>query len=117
MTVRKNETSKAQSDPETYVPKIPLEDILPKALSYLEIARDTPEAFDNPLIEAVLRTALEMIWQKLLDQPRYVMSRDEFAIFNFFRSKPMDKERAQVAAKATATYWENTWGNYKDYED
>ncbi|KAI1468015.1 uncharacterized protein F4812DRAFT_459299 [Daldinia caldariorum] len=110
-----DETPEIELDSGNYVPAIPLEDVLPKAKLYLDVARDTPEAFDNPLITAILKITLEMIWQRLLERQHYVMSSPEFAIFNFFRGSFGDEKSAQVAVKATAIYWENTWGDDTDY--
>ncbi len=69
----------------------------------LEIARDTPEGAQDPTIVDILETALTAIWRKIEAQPAsYVMTRDEFAVFNYFQGRFAGQ---QLAAAARKRYW------------
>ncbi|KAI0423961.1 hypothetical protein F5Y09DRAFT_325707 [Xylaria sp. FL1042] len=71
----------------------------------LEIARDSPEAACHGTIRDLLESALADIWERVLaNQSRYVMSRDEFAIFNFFQDRFRNNPIAMMARKR---YWDN----------
>ncbi|KAJ2985795.1 hypothetical protein NUW58_g5345 [Xylaria curta] len=71
----------------------------------LEIARDNPEAASHGTIGDMLESALAGIWGRVLaDESGYVMSRDEFAIFNFFQDRFQNNP---VAKKARARFWDN----------
>lgn len=55
-----------------------------------------------------LERALAALWSRILADPdRYVMNREEFAIFNFHRSR---YEASEVARRAVARYWNNPHG-------
>lgn len=77
----------------------------------LDIARECSDAFSNPKIEAILREALNRIWLKLLTIRSYVMTRNEFAVFNFFQDLNLDSTMAEIATRARAIYWDQTYGN------
>ncbi|RYP58078.1 hypothetical protein DL769_009110 [Monosporascus sp. CRB-8-3] len=71
----------------------------------LEVARDSPEGSQDPKVRNILDTALVKIWAKLQAQPdTYVMTRDEFAVFNFFQHRFVGNELAVAARKR---YWDN----------
>ncbi|KAJ8133000.1 hypothetical protein O1611_g626 [Lasiodiplodia mahajangana] len=71
----------------------------------LEIARESPEAASHGTIRDMLESALAGIWGRVLaDECGYVMSRDEFAIFNFFQDRFRNNP---VAAGARKRYWDN----------
>ncbi|KAI0811897.1 hypothetical protein GGR55DRAFT_600972 [Xylaria sp. FL0064] len=71
----------------------------------LEVARDSPEAACHGTIRDLLESALTEIWDRVLaDQSRYVMTRDEFAIFNFFQDRFRNNPIAVMARKR---YWDN----------
>ncbi|KAI0912061.1 hypothetical protein F4824DRAFT_190092 [Ustulina deusta] len=71
----------------------------------LEIARDSPEAAGHGAIRDLLESALAGIWDRILaDESRYVMSRDEFAIFNFFQDRFRNNP---IAMAARRRYWDN----------
>ncbi|KAI0134474.1 hypothetical protein BJ170DRAFT_201660 [Xylariales sp. AK1849] len=75
----------------------------------LEIARESPDGAKDPIISHLLETALAHIWGKVQAQPdSYVMSRDEFAVFNYFQHR---FERNTVAVAARKRYWDNTTGS------
>ncbi|KAK5628702.1 hypothetical protein RRF57_004417 [Xylaria bambusicola] len=74
-------------------------------LQALEVARDNPEAAGHGAIRDLLESTLASIWNKILaDKSRYVMSRDEFAIFNFFQDRFRNNPIAMTARKR---YWDN----------
>ena len=72
----------------------------------LEIARDSPDGSSYPTISKILEAALARIWSKVQNQPdSYVMTRDEFAVFNFFQHRFTGDKTAVSARKR---YWDNT---------
>jgi hypothetical protein len=71
----------------------------------LEIARDSPEGARDPTIINILETALTDIWRKIEAHPTsYVMTRDEFAVFNYFQERFAGQELAIAARKR---YWDH----------
>ncbi|KAF9777346.1 hypothetical protein IL306_004444 [Fusarium sp. DS 682] len=71
----------------------------------LEIAHESPKSASYPSIRQILESALEEIWAKVQNQPNsYVMTRDEFAVFNFFQDRFTDDKLAIAARKR---YWES----------
>lgn len=72
----------------------------------LDIARNSEGDLD-PSVSAYLEDALTDIWRRLMIQPDdYIMTKDEFAVFNFYRGRFDDNE---VAENAVARYWANTY--------
>ncbi|KAJ4265419.1 hypothetical protein NW762_004707 [Fusarium torreyae] len=72
----------------------------------LEIARESPDGSSDPTISKILEAALARIWSKVQNQPdSYVMTRDEFAVFNFFQHRFTGDKTAVSARKR---YWDNT---------
>lgn len=68
----------------------------------LEIARDSSEG--DPTVIKVLETALSDIWRKIEAHPTsYVMTREEFAVFNYFQERFAGQE---LAAAARKRYWD-----------
>lgn len=79
----------------------------------LEIARDSTDGYIEPKVNDILEAAIADVRRKLEAQPdSYVLSRDEFALFNYYRrSKFSDSPLGQkIAQKAT----ERFWNNYKE---
>ncbi|KAI0144240.1 hypothetical protein F4776DRAFT_611365 [Hypoxylon sp. NC0597] len=77
----------------------------------LEVARETPDALRDQRVKDVLEQALHEIWRRIAADPEgYIMSRDEFAVFNFFQYLYDDDIRRRLAAKARANYWYATKG-------
>ncbi|TAQ91415.1 hypothetical protein B7494_g259 [Chlorociboria aeruginascens] len=71
----------------------------------LEIARGSPEGAEDPIVKQVLENAISEIWAKISANPTaYVMTRDEFAVFNYFQIRFKDN---QVAVSAIKRYWDN----------
>jgi hypothetical protein len=70
----------------------------------LEIARDSAEGAQDPAVARILETALAEIWGKIQAQPTsYVMTRDEFAVFNYFQER---FEGEELAVSARKRYWD-----------
>lgn len=71
----------------------------------LEIARDSAEGAQDPTVLYILEAAITDIWGKIQAYPSsYVMTRDEFAIFNYFQGR-FEGERLATAAKKR--YWDH----------
>ncbi|KAL6856479.1 hypothetical protein J3F83DRAFT_763961 [Trichoderma novae-zelandiae] len=71
----------------------------------LEIARESPDGASDPTVSKILDIALSQIWGKVEAQPdAYVMTRDEFAVFNFFQHRFQGNT---TAVKARKRYWDH----------
>ena len=71
----------------------------------LEIARESPDGAQDPTVSKILEQALAHIWARVQAQPdAYVMTRDEFAVFNFFQHRFVGDRHAMGARKR---YWDN----------
>ncbi|KHN96960.1 uncharacterized protein MAM_05069 [Metarhizium album ARSEF 1941] len=71
----------------------------------LEIARESPDGASDPTVSKILENALAQIWGKVRDQPNtYIMTRDEFAVFNFFQHRFVGDNDAVGARRR---YWDN----------
>ena len=74
----------------------------------LEIVRNNEEGQVHPSVTAVLERAIGDIWRKIQAQPTsYVMGREEFAVFNFYRNRFKD---SQIAQQAVARFWNHFRG-------
>lgn len=72
----------------------------------LEIARDSPDGAQDPTVKNILEIALSEIWRKIEAQPTsYVMTREEFAVFNYFQSR---FEGQELAVAARRRYWDHS---------
>jgi hypothetical protein len=70
----------------------------------LEIARDSPDGAQDPTITIILESALSEIWGKIQARPTsYVMTRDEFAVFNYFQDR---FDGNNLATSARKRYWD-----------
>jgi hypothetical protein len=71
----------------------------------LEIARESEEGPQDPVIRNLLETALTSIWSKIEAQPTsYIMTREEFAVFNYFQRR---FEEMPLASAAMKRYWDH----------
>lgn len=69
----------------------------------LEVARDSPEGAQDPVVVDILETELAEIWGRIQDAPEsYVMTRDEFAVFNLFQARFAGDA---TASAAISRYW------------
>lgn len=74
----------------------------------LEIARDSVDGASDPTVRNILENALAQVWAQITAAPdSYVMTRDEFAVFNYFQHRFSADEVAQRARKR---YWDNMTG-------
>jgi hypothetical protein len=78
------------------------------ALTYqraIDIARNTEGDLD-PNVNNYLEGAIADIWQRINDNPQaYILSRDEFAVFNYYIRR---FEGSPIAEQAVARYWRAT---------
>ena len=71
----------------------------------IDIARNTEGELD-PNVKTYLEGALDDIWSRINAQPDfYVLSKDEFAVFNFYIRR---FEGSLVAQTAVARFWAQT---------
>jgi hypothetical protein len=71
----------------------------------LEIARESLDGAQDPTVSKILEQALARIWGKVQAQPdSYVMSRDEYSVFNYFQSRFHGDNTAILARRR---YWNN----------
>ncbi|OAA60710.1 hypothetical protein ISF_05749 [Cordyceps fumosorosea ARSEF 2679] len=69
----------------------------------LEIARESPAGAADATVRKILDQAITHIWRKIQAEPdSYIMTRDEFSVFNYFQHRFVGDETA-VAARAR--YW------------
>lgn len=70
----------------------------------LEVARDSLEGAQDESVQSILEAALGEIWGKIQAQPMsYVMTREEFAVFNYFQQR---FEGQKIAVEAKRRYWD-----------
>ncbi|KAJ0109920.1 hypothetical protein J7T55_014721 [Diaporthe amygdali] len=75
----------------------------------LEIARDSPDGASDPVVSKVLESTLEQLWGRVTAQPEsYIMSRDEFAVFNFYQHRFVGNK---LAFAARMRFWDNIYAN------
>jgi hypothetical protein len=74
-------------------------------LYYLEQARESEQAENDPVVKTALENAVKAIWAKIVANPNsYVLTRDEFPVFNYFQWRFIGDERATAARKR---YWDS----------
>ncbi|ETN46191.1 uncharacterized protein HMPREF1541_00375 [Cyphellophora europaea CBS 101466] len=72
----------------------------------LKMVQDNPNGTNNAQARAVLSKELSRIWRNIQAQPTsYVMSKIEFAVFNYHRNSPDYKN--PVAQRAVQRFWDN----------
>ncbi|TQW00682.1 hypothetical protein V2A60_001738 [Cordyceps javanica] len=72
----------------------------------LEIARESPAGASDPTVSKILDQAITHIWKKIQAKPdEYVMTRDEFSVFNYFQHRFVGDK---TAMDARARYWNGT---------
>ncbi|KAL8695275.1 MAG: hypothetical protein Q9218_000173 [Villophora microphyllina] len=75
----------------------------------LEIAKNCEDGSVPPAVTAVLEKAIGELWQRIQYQPStYVMNKEEFIVFNYYRSRFANVPMAQ---QAVARFWNNFQGN------
>ncbi|KAL2011829.1 hypothetical protein VTN00DRAFT_4547 [Thermoascus crustaceus] len=79
----------------------------------LEEARNSEDGHISPQTSAILENAIGELWNKIQRQPEYILSRDEFALFNYFR----DRFRGSpIAQRAVERFWNNYQRNASDID-
>ncbi|MCJ1243523.1 hypothetical protein MMC30_000720 [Trapelia coarctata] len=79
---------------------------VPKAL---ELVRNSETGEVHPSVDATLERAISTLWTKIKARPdTYVMTKDEFAVFNYFRARYAGDETAR---KAVGRFWNNHKGD------
>ncbi|KAA6407809.1 MAG: hypothetical protein FRX48_08160 [Lasallia pustulata] len=74
----------------------------------LDIARNREDGVSNPAVNEVLETAIGGIWRRISTQPAYVMTKEEFAVFNYYRNRFSD---SHVAQQAVGRFWNHHQGD------
>lgn len=78
----------------------------------LDIARNS-EGYVDPTIHQYLERALQDVWTRLHQAPdTYLFSRDEFALFNYYRARFASSD---VAQRAVRRFWDNYHADYSHY--
>jgi hypothetical protein len=73
----------------------------------LDLAKDPNQPTPSP-VAAMLERKMSEIWQRIQTRPTsYVMTRDEFAVFSYFRSRYDNG----VARQAVSRFWSNYKGD------
>ena len=71
----------------------------------IDIARNTEGELD-PTVNDFLERAVGDIWRRIQAQPdRYILNKDEFAVFNFYMRRFSGRLEAE---QAVARYWQHT---------
>jgi hypothetical protein len=74
----------------------------------LELVRNSETGEVHPSVHETLDQAIRKLCIKINSQPEYVMTKDEFAVFNYFRAHvPLN---ADVARRSVALFWKNFKG-------
>jgi len=78
----------------------------------LERARNCEDGSVDPQTTATLEAAITELWSRIQHDPdSYVLSRDEFALFNYF----LERYRGStIAQRAVARFWNNFHGSPND---
>lgn len=75
------------------------------AAQALDLARDSMEGANDPTVVEVLENALARLWSRIQARPNsYVMTRGEFAVFNYFQSR---FEGNELAISAKKRFWDH----------
>lgn len=78
----------------------------------IEIAREGPGGAYDPTVVAILEAEMTRIWAKLSKEPdTYVLSHDEFAVFNFFQFR---SEVSGICRGARKRYWKQQASEHGD---
>jgi hypothetical protein len=79
----------------------------------LDIARNSEGGVD-PVISNYLEKALREVWARLQAQPNtYILSKDEFALFNYFRAR---FQSSDIAQRAVRRFWDHYEGDPQDVD-
>ncbi|CAG8060145.1 unnamed protein product, partial [Penicillium nalgiovense] len=88
------------------MPNLPLSRSWPEIRQALEHARECEDGSVNVQSAAVLEAAITELWNRIQAQPdSYVLTPDEFALFNYFLTTRY--RGSTVAQRAVARFWNN----------
>lgn len=74
----------------------------------LDVARNSEGGVD-PLISNFLEKELRAVWARLHAQPNhYILTKDEFALFNYFRAR---FQTSEIAQRAIQRFWDHYQGD------
>jgi hypothetical protein len=73
----------------------------------LEIARNSEGGVD-PVIVSYLEKAIQEVWARLHANPNYILTKDEFSLFTYYRARFQNSE---VARRAVQRFWDYYQGN------
>lgn len=74
----------------------------------LELVRNSEEGQAPASAVAMLERVIGELWQRILALPdSYLMSGDEFAVFNYYRARFSQGADEAIAKKATDRFWHN----------
>ncbi|CAP92851.1 hypothetical protein E8E15_001716 [Penicillium rubens] len=86
------------------MPNLPLSRSWPEIRQALEHARECEDGPVNAQSAAVLEAAITELWNRIQAQPEsYVLTPDEFALFNYFLATRY--RGSTVAQRAVARFW------------
>jgi hypothetical protein len=75
----------------------------------LDRARNSDDGRIDAQTSAILESAIGELWRKIQAQPEsYVLSRDEFSLFNYFRER---FRGSPIAQRAVERFWNNFQGD------
>lgn len=80
----------------------------------LEIARSSTDGHIEADVNAILERAIQEVFRKINAQPdTYILSRDEFALFNYSRHR---FPNADIGQRAVERFWNNFQGSASDID-
>ncbi|MCJ1229127.1 hypothetical protein MMC12_005792 [Toensbergia leucococca] len=80
----------------------------------LEMVRNNEAGDADQSAYSLLEIEIVNIWQRIQAQPTsYVMTKDEFAVFNYFRARYTNSD---VARRAVARFWDHFQGNVSEID-
>ena len=80
----------------------------------LESARNSEDGRVDERVARLLETAITELWRVMQSQPdTYILTKDEFALFNYFRDRFGD---SPVARRAVERFWNNFQGSPSDID-
>ncbi|CAG8885745.1 unnamed protein product [Penicillium egyptiacum] len=95
------------------MPNLPLSRSWTEIRQALEHARECEDGPVNAQSAAVLEAAITELWNRIQAQPdSYVLTPDEFALFNYFLTTRY--RGSTVAQRAVARFWNNYQGTNCD---
>ncbi|KAJ5420059.1 hypothetical protein N7465_002578 [Penicillium sp. CMV-2018d] len=85
---------------------LPLSRSWPEIEQALAHARECEHGPVNAQSAAILESAITELWNRIQAQPdSYVLTRNEFSLFNYFKSTRYND--SPVAQRAVARFWDN----------